>query len=172
MDQKDKYLVLAAMAIILLLAAGSLASAGCACSGGGYNFLIDPAVDISMDRYDVPVQEYVPASPANKVPDVQTAEKSRMNLDLKDESHIDLILTRTTEGYTGQGNITWENESERAVAMASLYGSKLSIDMTSSRGALYRLNLAREGSTILGDYSKTSPDGQNLTGIAEGKWEA
>jgi len=37
-------------------------------------------------------------------------------------------------------------------------------------GVLGRFNLAREGSSILGSCSLTLPDGEIMTGIADGKW--
>jgi len=50
-------------------------------------------------------------------------------------------------------------------------GNKLSLDVTASGGELYKFNLASEGSTVMGDFSESLPNGESLTGLAKGKWE-
>jgi hypothetical protein len=159
--------------LILILAAASPAAAKCACSSGGgasYNFLGDSAVDINMDGYDEFIGDNVPASSA-AVPEVQTAAQSLMSLNLNDKSSIYLVISKTTGSLSGQGNMSAANGTETVEAVGTLEGDKLSLDVTASGGELYKFNLASEGSTVMGDFSETLPNGENLTGLAEGKWE-
>jgi hypothetical protein len=161
-----------------MLAAGSHAAATCACSLGGasYNFLGDPAMDVNMEGYDEFAQESVPTSSiavqsSVVVPDVKAAAESRLSLDLKDKSNIDLALSKTREGISGRGNMTLANGTEPVKAVGTLQGNKLSLDVTASGGELYKFNLASEGSTVMGDFSESLPNGASLTGLASGKWE-
>ena len=160
--------------LILMLAAASVpAAANCACSLGGgasYNFLGDPAVDVNMDSYDEFVRDNVQTSSV-AVPNVQTALQSRMNLDLSDKSSIDLELSQAEGSLSGQGNMTGDSETEPVEAKGTLQGNTLSLDITASGGELFKFNLASEGSTLMGDYSETLPDGKTLTGTAVGKWK-
>ena len=162
-----------------MLAAGSHAAATCACSLGGgasYNFLGDRAVDVNMEGYDEFARENVPTSSiavpnSVVVPDVKASAESRLSLDLKDKSNIDLALSKTREGMSGRGNMTEINGTEPVVAVGTLQGNKLSLDVTASGGELYKFNLASEGSTVMGDFSESLPNGVSLTGLAKGKWE-
>ena len=161
-----------------MLAAGSHAAATCACSLGGasYNFLGDPAMDVNMEGYDEFAQESVPTSSiavqsSVVVPDVKAAAESRLSLDLKDKSNIDLALSKTREGISGRGNMTLANGTEPVKAVGTLQGNKLYLDVTASGGELYKFNLASEGSTVMGDFSEALPNGVSLTGLAKGKWE-
>lgn len=95
-----------------------------------------------------------------------------MSLDLADQSHIDLMLKKGEGEYSGQGNITRINGTEQAKATGKFAGQKLSLNLVTSSGASFLFNLAKEGSTVLGDYSEEKPLGENLTGIANGKWMA
>ena len=63
------------------------------------------------------------------------------------------------------------NGTEPVLAVGKLNGNKLSLDVTASGGELYKFNLAREGSTVMGDFSEALPNGASLTGLAKGKWE-
>jgi hypothetical protein len=166
--------------LILMLVAGSPAAATCACSLGGgasYNFLGDSAVDINMDGYDEFARENVPASsiaaPGMAVtPDVKTAAQSRMNLNLNDKSSIYLVLSKTQEGIFGDGSMIAANGTEIVKAVGTLVGNELSLDVTGSGGEIYKFDLASEGSTVMGDFTETLPDGETSTGLASGKWRS
>jgi len=56
-------------------------------------------------------------------------------------------------------------------AEGKLQANKLSLDVTALGGEVYKFSLAAEGSTVLGDYSLTTPDGERRNATAEGKWE-
>lgn len=157
-----------------MLLACSPAAAKCACSAS-YNFLGDSAVDINMDSYDEftgnsapqgSVQSYV------QTPTPETAQESELSLDLADQSHVDLMMEKGDGEYSGQGNITRINGTEQAKATGKFTGQKLSLNLVTSSGASFLFNLAKEGSTVLGDYCEEKPQGENLTGIANGKWMA
>ena len=161
-----------------MLAAGSHAAATCACSLGGasYNFLGDPAVDVNMEGYDDFARENVPTSSIAApgiavIPDVKMAAQSRLNLNLKDKSSIYLVLSKTQEGFSGDGSMTVANGTETVKAMGTLEGNKLSLDVTTGDGKLFKFNLATEGSTVVGDFSEAQPDGVTSTGLATGKWK-
>ena len=162
-----------------MIAAGSHAAATCACSLGGgasYNFLGDPAMDVNMEGYDELARENVPTSSiaalgTTVMPDVKMAGQSRLNLNLKDKSSIYLVLSKTQEGFSGDGSMTVANGTETVKAVGTLNGNKLSLDVTASGGKLYKFNLASEGSTVMGDFSESLPNGASLTGLASGKWE-
>jgi hypothetical protein len=166
--------------LILMLAAGSHAAATCACSLGGgasYNFLGDSAVDINMDGYDEFLRENVPASsiaaPVIAVfPDAKTAAQSRLNLNLNDKSSIYLVLSKTQEGIFGDGSMIAANGTETVKAVGMLAGNKLSLDVTTASGVLYKFDLASEGNTVMGDFTESLPDGETSTGLASGKWRS
>jgi hypothetical protein len=129
-----------------------------------------------MDGYEEFARENVPTSsiavPSSAVvPDVKTAAQSRLSLDLKDKSNIDLALSKIQGGISGRGNMTAINGTEPVLAVGNLQGNKLSLDVTASGGELYKFNLASEGSVVMGDFSEALPNGENLTGLAKGKWE-
>ena len=162
-----------------MLLAGSPAAAKCACSGGSggasYNFLGDPAIDINMDSYDEFMRNNAPQSSVRTSVQTSTAEtapESELSLDLADHSHVDLMLKKVQGAYSGQGNITRINDTEQVKATGKFTGQKLSLNLVTSSGASFLFNLAKEGSTVLGDYSEEKPMGENLTGIANGKWMA
>lgn len=163
--------------LILMLAAGPNASAKCACSlGASYNFLGDPEMDVNMGGYDEFARENVPTSSIaaagiTAIPDVKMAAQSRLNLNLKDKSSIYLVLSKTQEGFSGDGSMTVANGTETVKAIGTLEGNKLSLDVTASGGELYKFNLASEGSTVMGDFSEAQPDGVTSTGLATGKWK-
>lgn len=166
--------------LVLMLAAGSHAAATCACSLGGgasYNFLGDPAMDVNMDGYDEFARENVPTSTIAApgiavIPDVKTAAQSRLNLNLKDKSSVYLVLSKTQEGFSGDGSMTAANGTETVTAVGMLVGNKLSLDVTASSGRLYKFDLASEGSTVMGDFSETLADGETSTGLATGTWRS
>jgi hypothetical protein len=96
-----------------------------------------------------------------------------MNLNLKDKSSIYLVLSRNQEGLSGEGSMTGVNgTTETLEAVGTLKGSMLSLEVTASGGKLYKFNLASEGSTLMGDFSEKLPNGESLTGLAEGKWRS
>lgn len=158
-------------ALMILLLACTPAAAQCSCSGGGessYNFLGDPSMDIDMDSYD----EFVSSHAREiSIKAVETAAQGRIILDLSDDGRADLTLLETGGKILGQGNITRFNETQSLEATGSLQGNKLAMDLTTSSGSRYRLDLASEGRTLLGDYIRIEPGGERLSGIAEGKWE-
>ncbi len=178
MDEGSKTRGLIAVLALMLLAC-SPGAAKCACSGGSggasYNFLGDSAMDINMDSYDEFARSYSPQSSVRtslQTTAVETAAESKLSLDLSDKSHVDLTLKNVGGEYSGNGIITRVNGTEQAKATGILSGQKLSLDLVALSGASYKFNLAREGNTILGDYSENGPLGKNLTGIANGKWLA
>ena len=168
--------------LILMLAAGSHAATTCACSLGGgasYNFLGDPAVDVNMGGYDAFLRENVPPSSfvapgIAVIPDVKSAAQSRLNLNLNDKSNVYLVLSKTQEGISGDGSMTAANGNgtETVKAVGTLVGNKLSLDVTADSGLLYKFDLASEGSTVMGDFTETLPDGKTSTGLASGKWRS
>lgn len=128
-------------------------------------------MDMDMDGYDEFVRENAKASTIS-VPDpaVLGAAESRVLLGLDDSSQVDLLLKRADRDFAGQGNITTSNETSSVRATGSLQGERLSLDVMTSKGVLYSFKLAWEGSTLLGEYKRTMTNGENLTGIADGKW--
>jgi hypothetical protein len=160
---------------IIFLAACSPVAARCSCGslGGGasYNFLGDPAMDIGRDSYDEFVRDNIPAASLVDLPDVKMAAQSRMSLNLNDQTHMDLILSLASREFSGRGNKTQANETEQVEAVGLLQGNKLFLNVSAKSGVLYRFNLANEGSIVLGDYSQTKPNGEELSGVADGKWE-
>jgi len=158
--------------LILLLAACSLAGAKCPCASGGgasYNFLGDPTMSMGMDSFDEFARSNVPQSSVGLAP-VETAAQSRLTLDLQEKSHVEIMLTREKGELIGQGNMTQANRTEQVGATATLQGSRLAMEMVTGAGILYRFDLAKEGSTVLGDYRRIDPNGKNLSGIADGRW--
>lgn len=166
--------------LILMLAAGPHAAATCACSSGGgasYNFLGDSAVDINMNGYDEFMRENVPTSSIAArgiavIPDAKTAAQSRLNLDLKDKGSVYLVLSKTREGFFGDGSMISANGTETVKAVGMLEGNKLSLDVTGSGGEIYKFDLASEGSTVMGDFTASLPDGETSTGLVTGKWRS
>jgi len=158
--------------LILMLAVGSPAAAKCCSLGGGgasYNFLGDPAVDISMDSFDEFVRENVPARVV-AVPDVKTAATSQLRLNLLDNRRIYLLISQAEGRISGQGNVTQGNVTGPVDAVGMLQANKLSLDVTAPGGEVYKFGLAAEGSAVMGDYSLAMPDGERLTGTVDGKW--
>jgi hypothetical protein len=138
--------------------------------GGSYNFLGDPAVDISMDSYDEFIRENAPGSSV-AIADVKTAATSRIHLNLKDNDSIYLQLIQADGSISGRGNLTQSKETWPVEAVGMLQENRLSLDVTASGGELYKFSLAREGSAVIGDYSEILPDGRRINGTAEGKWD-
>lgn len=160
---------------IIFLAACSPVAARCACGslagGASYNYLGDPAIDIGMDSYDEFLRDNAPSASLVVHPDVKMAAQSRMSLNLNDTTHMDLILSSVSGGFSGRGNKTQANETEKVEAVGSLQGNRLSLNVSAKSGVVYRFMLAKEGSIVLGDYSQTKPDGEELSGVADGKWD-
>ncbi len=160
--------------LILITAAASPAAATCACSSGGgasYNFLGDSAMNINMGGYEEFVRDNVPLS-SIAIPDVKTAALSRLSLNLRDKRSIYLILSKIQGNISGEGSMTGFNGTETADAVGTLQGNTLSLNVTTSGGELYKFNLASQGSTVMGDFIETLPDGERLNGLAEGKWRS
>ena len=164
--------VLMISALIFVLAVGTPVAAKCCSLGGGgsYNFLGDPAVDISMDSYDEFVRENVAGS-YSSASDVKSAAASRLRLNLRDNGSMDILLSAAKGVFSGWGNMTWASETRPVEAVGMLQGNKLSLNVTALGGEIYKLSLASEGSTVMGDYSEILPDGKRIDGIAEGRWE-
>jgi len=137
--------------------------------GGSYNFLGDPAVDISMDSYDEFIRENAPVSSV-AIADVKRTATSRIHLNLKDNDSIYLQLIQADGSISGRGNLTQSKETWPVEAVGMLQENRLSLDVTASGGELYKFSLAREGSAVIGDYSEILPDGRRINGTAEGKW--
>ena len=158
--------------LVILLAVSSPTAAKCCSLGGGasYDFLGDPAMDIGMNSYDQFLSEESPVSVA-AVPDAKEAATSRIRLNLSNNSSIYLLLTMAEGSILGKGNVTTGNVTGPAEAVGRLIANRLSLDVTALGGEVYKISLAAEGSTVLGDYSLAMPDGERLNATAEGKWE-
>ncbi|MCX6668218.1 MAG: hypothetical protein NTV25_00200 [Methanothrix sp.] len=130
----------------------------------------DSAVDISMDSYDEFVRNNIQKSSVD-LPAAKAAAQSRLGLDLGDQSHIDLILSQAGGELSGLGNMTWANQTEQVKATGSLRGNKLSLEVATLSNMIYKFDLAKKGSAVLGDYSQIDPEGRKLRGIADGRWE-
>ncbi len=157
--------------LVIVLAVSSPTAAKCCSLGGGasYDFLGDPAMDIGMNSYDQFLSEEYPV-PIATVADVKEAASSQIHLNLANNSSIDLLLTMAEGSLLGKGNVTSGNVTQPAEAVGQLLGNKLSLDITALSGEIYKFSLAAEGSSILGDYSLTMPDGERQNATAEGKW--
>ena len=157
--------------LVILLAVSSPVAAKCCSLGGGasYDFLGDPAMDIGMNSYDQFLSEEYPVS-AVAATDVKEAAKSQIRLNLSNNSSIYLLLTSSGGSLLGKGNVTSGNVTRPAEAVGQLLGNKLSLDVTALSGEIYKMSLATEGSSLLGDYSLTMPDGERQNATAEGKW--
>jgi hypothetical protein len=127
-------------------------------------------MDIGMNSYDQFLSEEYPVSIATAA-DVKEAASSQIRLNLSNNSSIYLLLTVAEGGLLGKGNVTSGNVTWPIEAVGQLLGNKLSLDVTALSGEIYKFRLAAEGSSILGDYSLTMPDGERQNATAEGKWE-
>jgi hypothetical protein len=158
--------------LVIVLAVGSPAAAKCCSLGGGasYDFLGDPAMDIGMNSYDQFLSEEYPV-PVATAADVKEAATSQIHLNLSNISSIYLLLTVAEGNLLGKGNVTSGNVTWPVEAVGQLLGNKLSLDVTALSGEIYKISLAAEGSSLLGDYSLTMPDGERRNATAEGKWE-
>lgn len=157
--------------LVILLAVSSPTTAKCCSLGGGasYDFLGDPAMDIGMNSYDQFLSEEYPVSVAAAT-DVKESAKSQIRLNLSNNSSIYLHLTLAGGSLLGKGNVTSGNITGPAEAVGQLLENILSLDVTALSGEIYKMSLAAEGSSILGDYSLTMPDGERQNATAEGKW--
>jgi hypothetical protein len=127
-------------------------------------------MDIGMNSYDQFLSEEYPVSVAAAT-DVNEAATSQIRLNLSNNSSIYLLLTMTEGSLIGKGNVTSGNATMPAEAVGQLLGDKLSLDITALSGEIYQMSLAAEGSSLLGDYSLTMPDGERRNETAKGKWE-
>lgn len=156
---------------MVLLAAGSPAAAKCCSLGGAsYDFLSDPAMEISMNDYDQFLSDDYP-SQDGAVSDVKEANASRIYLNLSDNSSIFLLIAQDDGRVTGKGNITSGSVTGPVDAVGQIKAGKLSLEIAAPGGEIYKFDLAAEGSTILGDCRLAMPDGRLLNEIAEGRWE-
>lgn len=85
-----------------------------------------------------------------------------MTLNLIDRRNIYLVLSKTQENISGEGNMTGVNGTQTADAVGILQGDTLSLNVTTSGGELYKFNLASEGSTVIGDFIETLPEEEQL----------
>jgi len=102
---------------------------------------------------------------------VKEAATSQIHLNLSNNSSIYLLLTLADGSVIGKGNVTSGNSTGPVEAVGRLIANKLSLDVTALGGEVYKISLAAEGSTVLGDCSLTMPDGERRKATAEGKWE-
>jgi hypothetical protein len=158
--------------LVIVLAVCSPTAAKCCSLGGGasYDFLGDPAMDIGMNSYDQFLSEEYPV-PVATAADVKEAATSQIHLNLSNNSSIYLLLTMAKGSLLGKGNVTSGNVTWPAEAVGQLLGNRLSLDVTALSGEIYKMSLAAEGSSLLGDYSLTTPDGERQNATVEGKWE-
>lgn len=157
--------------LVALLAAGSPAAAKCCSLGGAsYDFLSDPAMDIAIYGYDQFLSDDYPLKTA-AVSDAKEANASRIYLNLSDNSSIFLLLAQNDGRVTGKGNITSTSISRPVQAVGQIMAGKLSLEITAQDGEVYKLYLAAEGSTVLGDCRLEMPDGRLINETAEGRWE-
>jgi hypothetical protein len=126
-------------------------------------------MDIGMNSYDQFLSEEPPVIVAT-ADDVKDAATSQIHLNLSNNSSIYLLLTLAGGSLLGKGNVTSGNATQPAEAVGQLLGNKLSLEVTALSGETYKMSLAAEGSSILGDYSLTMPDGERQNATAEGKW--
>ncbi len=129
----------------------------------------DPAFDINMDSYDEFVRDNIQKSPIGL--SATKNAKSRLGLDLSDESRIDLILSRVAGEISGIGNVTRANQTEQVKATGTLQGDRLSLDVVTLSDVLFKFELVDQGNMLQGDYSKIDSDGKQIQGFADGRWE-
>jgi len=157
--------------LVALLAAGSPAAAKCCSLGASYDFLSDPAMDLGMNGYDQFLSDDYPLKTA-AVSDAKEGNASRIYLNLSDNSSISLRLAQNDGRVTGKGNITSGSATAPVEAVGQIMAGKLSLEITAQGGEIYKLDLATEGSTVLGDCRLEMPDGRLLKETAEGRWES
>jgi hypothetical protein len=124
-----------------------------------------------MGGYDEFARDNVPMS-SIAIPDVKMAPMSRISLNLRDKRSIYLILSMIQGNISGEGSVMGFNGTETADVAGTLQGNTLSINLTTGGGELYKFNLASEGSTVIGDFIETLPNGEIFNGLAEGKWRS
>lgn len=162
--------------IIMAIAVSAPAAARCCSLGGSgsYDFLGDSDISVNMDSYD----EFLRDNVAQSTVSVGTtsgaiiAQASIMSLNLSGIGRIDLMLSENGTQIEGAGNLTQANETSTIGATGRLMNNTIHLNVTDSRGDAYSLGLSAEGSTVLGDYNLTKPNGSKTNGTAEGTWEA
>ncbi len=157
---------------ILFLAACSPAAAKCgggSSGGASYDFMGDSAFDMNMDSYDEFVKDNIQKSSIGL--SATKNAKSRLGLDLSDESRIDLIISQAGGDLSGQGNMTRDNRTEQVKATGLLQGSRLSLDVVTLSDVLFKFELVDQGNMLQGDYSEIDSDGRQIQGFADGRWE-
>jgi len=166
-----------AFALMMLAIAVSTPAAARCCSLGGsgsYDFLGDSDMSVNMDSYD----EFLRDNVAQSTVSVGTtsgaiiAQASIMSLNLSGIGRIDLRLSENETQIEGAGNLTQANETSTIEAAGRLMNNTINLNVTDSRGNAYSFGLVAEGSTVLGDYSLTKPNGSKTNGTAEGTWAA
>lgn len=128
-------------------------------------------MDNGLNGYDQFLSDDYPLKTA-AVSDAKEANASRIYLNLSDNSRITLILTRDEGRVTGKGNITSGSVTGPVEAVGQITAGKLSLEIAAQGGEIYKLDLAAEGSTVLGDCRLEMPDGRLLNETAEGRWES
>lgn len=158
--------------IMLSIAVCHPAAARCCSLGGSgsYDFLGDSDMSINMDSYDEFLRDNIAQSTVSSgfASDAIIGKASMMSLNLSDIGRIDLRLSANGTQIKGAGNLTQENETRPVDAAGRLNENMLSLNVTDSRGDAYSFGLAAEGSTVLGSYNLTEPDGSKTNGTAEG----
>lgn len=165
-----KRMIAALTFVFLALANGSAAAAGC-CSVGGTssNFLGDSAMNIDMQGHNEFLKQSLVSSSLS-VQNLPGGSKSRMSLNLNDTRSVYLILNRTGANLTGEGSMKGFNGTETLLAVGSVNGNAVSLNINSSRGGMLELSLAAEGSSVAGNFSETLADGRIVQGEARGRW--
>lgn len=155
--------------VLLALANGSAASDCCSVGGTASNFLGDSAMNIDMQGHD----EFLKQSLVSSSLSVQNSpggSKSRMSLNLNDTRSVYLILSRTGANLTGEGSMKGFNGTETLLAVGSLSGNAVSLNINASSGGMLEFRLAAEGSLVAGEFSETLADGRIVQGEATGRW--
>lgn len=156
--------------VLLALANGPAAAAGC-CSVGGTssNFLGDSAMNIDMQGHDEFLKQSLVSSSLS-AQNLPGGSKSRMSLNLNDTRSVYLILTRERENLTGEGSMKGFNGTETLLAAGTVSGKGVSLNTNSSSGRTFEFRLEVEGSSIAGEFNETIADGRIVQGEAEGRW--
>jgi hypothetical protein len=165
----------------------TLCDGACSCrSGGGfpaYDFLSDPAINIDMSNYDeiagdnlgYQQRDMSDSTVSGRDKEANDAAANSwsigsLSLELDGNSHVSLKFLPSSDEIFGKGNLTLGNKTNLLGAFGKLSGDRLVLDMVLLSGNLYRLDLARFGSSISGNYERISSDGHSQSGTATGNW--
>lgn len=163
-------LLLAVMFAALAPAAGRCCSLG---GGASYDYLGDSAMSIEMESSDEFLRDNVAQSTLIVEPDWNQKEKEtrRLRLNLSDNGSIELLVSAAEGSIAGRGDLTRNNEILALGAEGMLQQSMLRLNATAPGGEVYRFDLVMSGSIVLGNFSRTMPDGRKASGTAEGWWK-